>query len=73
MGSDFTRTLKIISLNVRGCGAVEKMEEIGRMFVNRKIDVLALKETYLREKGEIVLNRYHLRESQYSLDIHSKY
>ena len=55
MGSKFPRTLKIGSLNVSQCGAAEKVEEIRRMFVIRKLDVLVLSETNLRGKGEIVL------------------
>ena len=39
-------TLSIGSLNVRGCSTNEmKREMIGRMFVEREIDVLALSET----------------------------
>ena len=40
---------------MRGYGVEEKMEEIGRMFVNRELDVLALSQTNLRGKGDIVL------------------
>ena len=41
------------SLNVRGCGTDEgKKELIGRMFVKRKLDVLALCETKMKGKGE---------------------
>ena len=48
-----SRTLRIGSLNVRGCGTdVNKREEIGRMFVKRKMDVLALSETKMKGKGE---------------------
>ena len=48
------RTLVIGSLNVRGCSTSEaKREEIGRMFVRRKLDVLALSETKMKGKGEI--------------------
>ena len=39
---------------MRGCGAAEKMEEIGGKFVNTNLDVLALSETNLRGKSEIV-------------------
>ena len=39
---------------MRECGAAENMEEIGGMFVVRMLDILALSETNLREKGEIV-------------------
>ena len=42
------------SLNVRGCSTNEdKREMIGRMFVKRKLDVLALSETKMRGKGEV--------------------
>ena len=37
-GSIILHTLKIGSLNVRGCGVAEKMEEIGRMFVSRELE-----------------------------------
>jgi len=47
------RTLKIGSMNVRGCSTHEaKREEIGRMFVRRKLDVLALSETKMKGKCE---------------------
>ena len=49
-----TRTLGIGSLNVHGCGMSEgKREEIGSMFVRRKMDVLALSETKIKGKGEV--------------------
>ena len=41
------------SLNVRGCSTLEgKREVIGRMFAERKYDVLALSETKMKGKGE---------------------
>ena len=47
------KTLKIGTLNVRGCSANEyKREMIGRMFVEQKLDVLALNETKMKGKGE---------------------
>ena len=33
---------------------VQKMEEIGKMFISRKLDVLALSETDLIAQGEVV-------------------
>ena len=39
------RTLRAGSFNVRGCGAEGKMDEIGRFFDSRKMDVLSLSET----------------------------
>ena len=42
------RTLRLGSLNVRGCGLEGRMEEIGSMFERRRIDVLALSETRLK-------------------------
>ena len=48
------RTLRVGSLNVHGCGAEGKMEEIGRLFDSRKMDVLALSETKLKGKGEVM-------------------
>ncbi len=48
------RTLKIGSLNVRGCSMNEdKREEIGRLF-ERRLDVLALSETKMKGKGEYI-------------------
>ena len=47
------RDLRLGSLNVRGCGTDEvKRELIGRMFVRRKLDVLALSETKMKGEGE---------------------
>ena len=47
------RTLRVVSLNVRGCGTDEmKREVIGRMFVRHKFDVLAMSETKMKGKGE---------------------
>ena len=47
------RNLRIGSLNVRGCGTDEmKREVIGRMFVRRKLDVLAVNETKMKGRGE---------------------
>jgi len=51
------QTLVIGSLNVRGCGsrATEwKRKEIEKMMVKRKMDVLAMSETKLKGKGELV-------------------
>lgn len=37
-----------------GCGAIEvKRDEVRRLFVGRKIDMLALSETRVKEKHEI--------------------
>ena len=48
-------SLRIGSLNVRGCGTDEvKRESIGRMFVRRKLDVLAMNETKMKGRGERV-------------------
>ena len=45
-------TLRVGSLNVRGCGADEvKREMIGRMFVRRKLDVLAMGEMEDERQG----------------------
>ena len=47
------KSLRVGSLNVRGCSTNEvKREMIGRMFVRRKMDVLALSETKMKGKGE---------------------
>ena len=49
------QTLILGSLNVRGCGTIEsKREEIGRMFDRRRIDVLALSETKMKGKCEVM-------------------
>ena len=46
-------TLKIGSLHVCACNTFEgKREEIDRMFVEQKFDILALSETKLKGKGE---------------------
>ena len=48
------RTLVLGSLNVRGCSTIEsKRCEIGCMFRERKLDVLALSETKMKGKGEV--------------------
>ena len=44
---------------MRGCGVDGKMEEIGRMFESRNMDVLALSETKLKGKGEIMFGGVH--------------
>ena len=52
------RTLRIGSMNVRGCSTIEvKREMIGSMFERRKIDVLALSETKVKGKGECMFGR----------------
>ena len=48
-----SQALVLGSLNVRGCSTIEsKRCEIGRLFVKRKMDVLALSETKMKGKGE---------------------
>ena len=49
-----SRTLRIGALNVRGCNDVRKREEIGRLFERREMDVLAMSETKLRGRGEVM-------------------
>ena len=50
-----SKTLKIGVLNVQGCStSEEKREEIGNMFRKRKLGVLALSETKMKGKGEVV-------------------
>ena len=52
------RTLRVGSLNVRGCGTDEmKSEKIGGMFVWRKLDVSALSETKMKGQGERAFGR----------------
>ena len=49
------RTLVVGSLNVRGCSSIEsKRCEIGCMFGRRRMDVLAVCETKMKGKGEVV-------------------
>ena len=51
--SESSKTLMIGTMNVRGCSATEgKKELIGRMFVERKFDVLGLTETKVKGVGE---------------------
>ena len=48
-----SQTLVLGCLNVRGCSTIEsKRCEIGRVFVERKMDVLGLCETKMKGKGE---------------------
>ncbi|XP_076031278.1 uncharacterized protein LOC143019503 [Oratosquilla oratoria] len=57
-GGPRASTLRFGSFNVRGCGTDEsKREEIGSMFVRRKLDVLALSLTKLKGKGECKFGR----------------
>ena len=49
-----SRTLRIGALNVRGCNDPRKREEIGRLFERRELDVLAMSETKLRGRGEVM-------------------
>ena len=50
-----SKTLKLGVLNVQGCStSEEKREEIGNMFRKRQLGVLALSETKMRGKGEVV-------------------
>ena len=47
------RTLRVGPLNMCSCGTDEiKREMIGKMFVSRKLDVLAMSETKMQGKGE---------------------
>ena len=47
------QTLIVGCVNVRGCSTSEsKRCEIGKMFVNRKLDMLALSETKIKGNGE---------------------
>ena len=48
---------------MRGCGVVGKMEEIGRLFESRNLDVLALSETKLKGKGEVMFGGVKGRKS----------
>ena len=41
---NYPRILRCGYMNVRGCGVQGKMEEIGMLFENRGLDVLALSE-----------------------------
>ena len=51
-----SKTLNLGVLNVQGCStSEEKREEIGNMFRKRKLGVLALSETKMRGKGDIVI------------------
>src|SRR5215469_8772354 len=43
--------LKVCCMNVRGCNKEEKREEIGTMFKDEGIDILAVSETKLKGKG----------------------
>ena len=43
--------LKVCCMNVRGCNKEEKREEIGVMFKDEGIDILAVCETKLKGKG----------------------
>ena len=48
-----SQTLVVGCLNVRGCSTIEsKRCEIASMFVERKMDILALCETKMKGKGE---------------------
>ena len=50
------RTLKIRSLNVCGCSALDgKRKVIARIFVEQKLDVLSLSEPNLKGKFECAL------------------
>ena len=64
MGPRAPETLRIGTLNVRGCSSSEdKRDMIGRMFVERKLSVLALNETKMRGKGECVFGSVKRRRS----------
>ena len=64
MGPRAPETLRIGTLNVRGCSSSEdKRDMIGRMFVERKLSVLALNETKMRGKGECVFGSVKGRRS----------
>ena len=62
-GRKLPRAIRCGSMNVRGCGVNGKMEEIGRMFNDRKLDVLALSETKLKGKGEVMFGEVNGRMS----------
>ena len=46
------KIFKIACLNVQGCNDPAKRECVGRMFVERGLDVLVLSETKLKGRGE---------------------
>jgi exonuclease III len=46
-------SFRVGCLNVRGCGNEVKREQIGRVLIDRKMDVMVLSETKLKGKGEI--------------------
>src|SRR5215469_9411442 len=50
-GSRIGGILKVCCMNVRGCNREEKREEIGVMFKDEGLDILALSETKLKGKG----------------------
>ena len=51
-------------MNVRGCSTIEsKRREIGELFINRRMDVLALNETKMKGKGEVDFGRMKGRVS----------
>ena len=59
-----SRTLVLGCLNVRGCSTLEsKRCEIGDMFQNRRMDVLALSETKMKGKGEVAFGEMNGRIS----------
>ena len=58
--------LLVGALNVRGVsspGTEWKMEEIGRMFESRGMDVLALSETKMKGRGEVMFGSVNGRKS----------
>ncbi len=56
--------MKIDAFNVRGCSASEsKRMEIGDMFERRRMDLLALNETKLKGRGEVMFGCVKGRKS----------
>ena len=50
--------LRVACLNARGVNEVGKREEIGIMFEERGLDILALSETKLKGSGEVEFGKY---------------
>ena len=60
------RIISVGSLNVCGCsslGTEWKREEIGRLFESRGMDVLALSETKMKGRGEVMFGNVSGRKS----------
>ena len=58
MNKSVNKVVRVGCLNVRGVNDEGKREEIGVLFEERGLDILALSETKLKGKGEVMFGKF---------------